>query len=381
MKNLLKSLIFRIFCLLAPICRPIFEREFKKEKIQRILIFQLGGIGDVLLTFPSIKALMDNFPKATLFVLTEFKDDLFGLFPYQEIISRKYRYEPKGKHKSMSKKLAFFISLRKANFDLIFNPNRGNAMMEASVMALIIGAPHRIGFEKEGAGFFNTIRTEFRYDRAIFEQNIGLLREIGIEIDVKDVAVRIPEADKTFADDFVRRHAIKKDDLLITIHIGARYDRNHKMWPTHNYAELIRKMVVRYKAIVILIGNEVELPRVSRIMSRLQHPHLISAVGKTTISQMAALISKSKLFIGNDSGPLHVAIALDIPSIGIFLVTSPDQLIPLHKKNVVAIRTTDSPPYLHQPFFRFRSTDAKIPDSIPVSRLTEAAEKIGILRN
>jgi ADP-heptose:LPS heptosyltransferase len=367
-----------IVCLFRPIYAVLFEREFKREEIEKILVFQLGGIGDVVQIFPTIKVLRDEFPSATISTLTRFNEDLFKLFPYPEIISRMYRYERSG---SILRKVAFFISLRKANFDLIFNPNRGNAMFEASVMALIIGAPHRLGFEKEGAGFFNTIRSEFRYDRAIFEQNLGLLRKIGIEIDVKDVAVRIPEADKTFGDDFVRRHAIKKDDLLITIHTEARYDKNYKIWPTHKYAELIRKMIVCYKAVVILIGNEVELPRVSRIMSRLQHPHLISTVGKTSISQMAALISKSKLFIGNDSGPLHLAIALDIPSIGIFMVTSPDQLIPLHKKNVVAIRTTDSPPYLHQPFFKFHSIDAKIPDSIPVSRVTEAAEKISVLRN
>ena len=65
--------------------------------------------GDVLRIFPAIRALSNEFPRATISTLTEFDNELFDLFPYPNIIFKKYRYDPKGKHKSIFKKLTFLI--------------------------------------------------------------------------------------------------------------------------------------------------------------------------------------------------------------------------------------------------------------------------------
>lgn len=376
MKELLKKPLLRILYLLGMLCRNLFKKQFQKEKVKQILVFQLGGIGDVLRIFPAIIAIRNNFPQATISILTEFGDELFDLFPYPRVISKKYCYDPRGKHKSILNKFRFFRSLNRMNFDLIYNPNRGNVIIEASIMTFIIGAPYRLGFEKNGAGFLNTMRTEFNYDQYIVEQNLKLLEKIGVTIEEQDIHIHIPERDKAFLNAFLRKYAIPTENFFVTVHPGAKHDGQYRMWPMEKYSRLIKEIISLYKATVILIGSKTEIPIASEISSKVQSPRFINTVGQTTIPQMAALISNSNLFIGNDSGPLHISIALKIPSIGIFGLSLPEQVIPVHQDHVIAIRARIKPTYIHQPFLKFSQRDLHTLDQISVQEVFEAVNKI-----
>ena len=375
-KEVFKKPIFQIMHLLGPFCGHLFEKPLPKKEIKKILVFQIGGIGDVLRIFPAIRALSNEFPRATISTLTEFDNELFDLFPYPNIIFKKYRYDPKGKHKSIFKKLTFLRTIKHDGFDLIYNPNRGVGIIEASIMAFIIGAPHRLGFEKNGAGFLNTMRIKFKYDRYILEQNLDLLRKIDVQIEDQDIHIQIPERDKIFLDTFLQKYAITKEKFFITVHPGAKHDGQYRMWPLEKYSKLIQEIVSHYKATVILIGSKTETAIASEISSKVQSHHLINTVGQTTIPQMTALISNSKLFIGNDSGPLHISIALKIPSIGIFGLSLPEQVIPIHQDHVIAIRARVKPTYIHQPFLKFSQRDLHTLDQISVQEVFEAVNKI-----
>ncbi|NUO07483.1 MAG: glycosyltransferase family 9 protein [Candidatus Brocadia sp.] len=375
MKELIKKPLLRIVYLLGIPCRHLFKKQFQKEKIQQILVFQLGGIGDVLRIFPAIIALRNNFPHATISTLTEFGDELFDLFPYPHAISEKYCYDPRGKHKSILNKFRFSRSLSRKNFDLIYNANRGNVIIEASIMAFIVGAPHRLGFEKNGAGFLNTVRITFKYDRYILEQNLDLLSKIDVKTEDQDIHIQIPERGKVFLDTFLKKYTIPAENFFITVHPGAKHDGQYRMWPLEKYSQLIRKIITRHKAIVILIGSKAETAIASVISSTVQSRNLINTAGQTTIPQMAALISNSNLFIGNDSGPLHIAIALKVPSLGIFSFTAPEQVIPVHQEHVITIKACNKPAYTHQPFLKFNQHDRKALEQISVQEVLEALDK------
>lgn len=374
-KEIVKKPFYRTMCLFGTLCGRLFEKPFHKKEIKKILIFQIGGIGDVLGIFPVIKALSDAFPEAAIATLSEFGDELFDLFPYSRINVKKYRYEPRGRHKSIGKKLTFFRAIKRDGFDLVYNSNRGVGMIEASVMAFLIGAPHRLGFEKNGAGFLNTIRVEFRYDQYILEQNFNLLKKIHVEAEEKDVRIRIPEKDKMFLSIFLKEYAISNEKLFITVHPGAKYYGQLKMWPLEKYSTLIKEILSLYKATIILIGNETERIFATEISSKVQSPDLINTMGKTTITQMAALIANSDLFIGNDSGPLHLAAALRVPSIGIFGFTAPEQVIPVHQKHITVIKARGKPAYIHQPFLQLHQDDTNALSQISVEEVLEAVHK------
>lgn len=346
LKELLKPPLFQGMTLLGRTLRPL-EASPSKDRIGKILVFQLGGIGDVLNVFPAIQALAEGFPRAELHTLTEFGDELFGLFPYSEQIARKHRYAPRGRHRPLAKKIAFFLSLRKEKFDLILNTNRGNIITETSIMAFMIGAPYRLGFDKDGRGVLNNVRLEFRYDEPILAQNLNLLRrKLGLDVRQTAVRLRIPDSDRVFSQSFLQR---EEDILVVAVHPGAKYFREFKMWPLENYCELIRQISLLYKAKFVLVGDAGEADAAETIRSRIESADIVNTAGKTTISQMAALIKDSDFFIGNDSGPLHIAIALNVSSIGIFGFTSPGQLLPLDLARVIALSPAGRPLYTHQP--------------------------------
>lgn len=365
-----------MMCLFGVLCGRFFERPFHKKEIKRILIFQIGGIGDVLRIFPVIKALRDEFPEAAIATLSEFGDELFDLFPYSHIKVKKYRYEPRGRHRSIVKKVTFFRAIKRDGFDLVYNSNRGVGIIEASVMAYLIGARHRLGFEKNGAGLLNTLRVEFRYDQYILEQNFNLLKKISVEVKEKDIRIRIPEKDKIFLSLFLKEHSIPEEKWFITVHPGAKYDGQHRMWPLEKYSTLIQEILSLYKATIILIGNEAERVLGTEISSKVQSPDLINTMGKTTITQMAAVLANSDLFIGNDSGPLHLAVALKTPSIGIFGFTAPEQVIPVHQEHVAVIKASGKPAYTHQPFLQFHRYNTHALAHISVEEVREAVRKI-----
>jgi ADP-heptose:LPS heptosyltransferase len=349
-----RKTLLRLFCWLGSRCAVAREASFQKNQVKKILVFQLGGIGDVLLTFPLIRKLSEAFPAARLSVLTEFGSELFGLHPQAGAISAYYRYEPRGRHRSPLHKYLFFRSVGRDGHDLILNTNRGNILAETAIMAYVMGCANRVGFDSEGAGFLNTTRIEFQYDRYILEQNLDLLTRIGIATGgEQDIPIHVPQEAKMAVGRWWQAHHVGRNDRVVVVHAGAKFDRLHKMWPLESYAALINEMVLRHRVKVILIGDRTEQTAAASICDTVRSRHLINAVGRTSLGEMAALIEAADLFIGNDSGPLHVAVALKKPCVAIFLSTSPETLLPARSDRIFVKRAATRPLYTHQPFFRY----------------------------
>jgi ADP-heptose:LPS heptosyltransferase len=370
-------MFFGLFCRVGSRWESRWEKPFQKDHVSKILLFQLGGIGDVLLTFPVIERVREAFPDSRLSVLTEFGKELFDLYPDSEAISTQYRYEPKGKHRSLTQKYRFFRSVGREGCDLILNTNRGNILVEASIMAYVMGAPHRLGFYRDGAGFLNTIRAEFQYDRYILEQNLDLLLNIGVpKKSGEEIPLRVPEQAKNTVQMWFQSHAVTHNDRVVVVHPGAKFDAAYKIWPLENFTELICEMISRYRAKVILIGDRTERTAASVISAGVQSANLVDRVGRTTIVEMAALIDAADLFIGNDSGPLHVAVALKKPCVGIFLATSPEQLLPADSDRIFVKRATNRALYAHQPLFRYKPSDRETLPRLPTSEVLETVDRI-----
>jgi heptosyltransferase-2 len=122
----------------------------------------------------------------------------------------------------------------------------------------------------------------------------------------------------------------------------------YKCWPLKNYIELIRILADDNHTAIILVGNEKEAVTGKKILEKVKRKNVINAMGKTTISQTAAIIHLSDLFIGNESGPLHIASALKIPSVAIFGATSPDQILSSGERCIVIRKDIPcSPCYTH----------------------------------
>lgn len=355
-KNLIKMPIRFLMTTFGYRFGNLFNKEFSKSDINRILVFQTGGIGDVLRIFPLIESLRSEFPNAKIATLTEYPPDIFKLMDNRSMINETLRFD--FKKKTFVEKMAFLLKLRRCDFDLVISPSRGSGMFECTIITFLIGKKWRIGFMKNGIGSLYTNKIDFQDNVSILKQNIDLLRAIGIKGNTKDprIKIEIPIEDLLFAQGLTKE---AKDKNRIIVAVSPTVSNHPELveWPLGNYIELSKTLIMNKNAFVILLGSERDREMSNSFEEKLgEKRYFKNFVGKTDLFKACALIKFCDLFVGNDSGLLHIANALSVPSVGIFGPTSPEQDVSFMNKNIVIIRhkIPCSPCYVHQPDFNFK---------------------------
>lgn len=350
----------------------------RPSEIREILVCPGGGgVGDLLLAYPAVRALKSNFPKAsiTLFVST-LNSEALSLFPDRDIISDLVFYYVKRGRNAFFHKMSLIWRLRQKHFGLSVFLSRGESMRDETFICSLIGAPHRLGFSRDRVGLHNTVKLEFRDDVPIVQQTLSLLKAAQLDTDCGTVRLKVPEEDMETAGSLIQEHHICGAGPFIVVHMGASWSAEHKCWPLESYSFLIRAIVRRFDAKVVLIGSKGETESGKKVFSEIGGLSVINTIGKTTIAQMAALIDLSDIFIGNDSGPLHLALALGTPSVAIFGPTSPQQIISSPELCIsLTSKVPCAPCYQHQAGFKPQCSDAICLKQIKVEEVLEAVER------
>lgn len=382
LKYTLRRPVIRFLMIIGRHAGAFFDKKLYKNSVRNILVIQFGGIGDVIRIFPSIRILHREFPAASISVFTEFNEEIFDLFADKHLISEFIQLDSRKKQKSFFKKLAIFKNLRAKGFDLIYNPGYGYGMMEFSIISFVIGAPYRIGFTKDGAGFLNTTKRELLDNVPVIEQQMQLLCMAGIRCNSDDLVdyLGIREECMEYARQFYESHGLMSAGTVVTVHPSAKWETQGRCWPLNRYTELIGELVKLYDARIIIVGGKKDDWVVRDIREKIGentiNNHLLSTVGDTSIHESAAIIAMSDLFIGNDSGLLHIAIGLNVPAIGIFGFTSSKQVIPSNSSAIAIEKYLPCRPcYRCQPLFRFQCKDAICLD-IPVADVMKSVNKL-----
>lgn len=355
---ILKSTLKGIFFLMLDACAFFFVRERplpgRGNEIERILVFEGGGIGDLLRIFPAIEALHANFPHASISLLASpHSQGVLSLFRGAEILSEVIDYDIRGKHRRWLAKLGLIASLRRRNFHLAYSPSRGEGMREHLLLSFLTGARHRIGFRIGRCGLLNTVRIEFQQgDVPIARQNLDLLHAAHLKTEESAVRLAVPEKERNAAVAILQKLGFIYSYPLVAVHAGAFWNARYRCWPIEKYISLIGRLLREVKAQIILVGSDAEAEAGERIEREIRDTSVVSLAGKTDIPLMAAVIGVSHIFIGNDSGPLHIASALKIPFIGIFGSTAPGQVLSHTHRGIILRRDMGCGPcYLHDPLF------------------------------
>lgn len=349
------------------------------SKMRKILVAEGGGIGDLIRVLPAIECLKDNFPAASISVLASPEaNEILSLFSKKDIVSEVIDYDLKSRHRGFLNKLFLILSLRKKHFDLIYAPDRGEGMREEVLMNFLTGVPHRLGFQNGRAGSLNTIKIELEENVPIVKQNLDILRHAGLQVTKEEIDLRIPEKDLLEAKLLIKQLIQGNTAPFITIQPGASWNAGYRCWPLENYIALIKRLTKELQLKVIIIGNTGDMETAGkRILKEVESPAIISVMGKTTLAQMAALIKVSNLFLGNDSGPLHIALALKIPSVAIFGSTSPEQVIGQHERCVAMRKNLAcSPCYVHQYDYRPDCKDFRCLNDITADEVFTAVKNV-----
>ena len=348
------------------------------EEFKKIAIVKLSAIGDVVHALPVASALRTRYPQAHLAWIVGGKGRaiLEGHPALDEIITfdkARWMSEFPYPHRTLSvlwRIGRFAHLLRTANFDLVIDLQ---GLMKSGVLTWLTGAGVRIGFssdrcrEAANARFTNCHVTPLEGDVHIVDQYLSLVRGLEIDTRLKQFKIHIPESDRTYIHDFLHKHQVAEDTLLVVINPGAGWET--KCWGEDNFARLADMITSEIGGLVMFLWGPSELPLVKSIQKKMCQPSLRAC--PTSLKQSMALMERAHLFIAGDTGPLHIAAALGIPCVGIFGPTSPERNGPYGQNHKVI--QTDVP---CRSCYRRFCTSKECMESIQADKILEAVSEM-----
>ena len=281
--------------------------------IKKILVVNLGGMGDFLLSLAAVSALRGFYKDSqiVLLTITRTKPVAEAFTYFDEIISFDFSFW--GAFKQA-------LTLRRRGFDLALNMRTLVSWKGALKMAFLfylIGAKCRAGRDTAGRGFFLDIKAPEDDIGSLpeYEYDLNTVRALGIPAEFSLPRIPIRDEETVYIDNFLETHNIKPQDRLIGINPFAPWES--KCWPIKNFAALIKALQKEFPCKIVITGSNDEAPSAFRLQS-LSSAELAIAAGKTTFGQLAALIKRCSLYITNDTGPMHIAAISQSPLIALF---------------------------------------------------------------
>ncbi|CAN2042204.1 Glycosyltransferase family 9 protein [Candidatus Magnetomoraceae bacterium gMMP-15] len=297
-------------------------------QMKRLLVVRLDHIGDMVMTSPFLRELRRNLPDAriTLVVLPS----VFNLVencPYvNEVLSCDWvdtrdvhRFQHYWKAWRFAKR-----ALRKRPFDLAILPRRGIDVSHAAILAYFSCSQYRVGYSDKDSDakieYFriNDCLLTHVLDSNIMkhevESNLELLRFLKADIQDDKIELWISNKDKLYAENILKSKGINKDNLLIAF-APSKWDPRC-VWPISRFADLALWIHKTYDAKIIILGGKDDELLGQQIKKKLGN-NVMNVAGQTTLRQASALLEYCKLFVGNDSGPKHLAAAAGVPIIEI----------------------------------------------------------------
>jgi len=308
---------------------------------KRILIIEVNWIGDVLFSTPFIRAVREANPGAHIACLVHPRcvEMLEGNPRINEIIA----YDEEGRHRSLVGKLKLVTALRAKRFDTAFILHRS---FTKALLAMLAGIPERIGYATKNRARVLTKAIDEPADAAHkVEYFLDIARGAGISPNSVSYEFFINGADRDFIKGFLGENGVSAQDKVVVICPGGNWDP--KRWPRSNYAALADELIEKYKVKVVVAGAKKDVLLAEDIKRMMKNSPVI-ACGRTTLKQLAALFEVSKLVVANDTGPMHLAVAMKADTIALFGPTSPKLTGPYGGDNYKVIfktRDCDVPCY------------------------------------
>ena len=285
------------------------------QDIEKILILRPDGIGDALNSTPAISALRHAYQDAHIsIVLRPPGAEILCMNPHiDEIII----YDPDGLHSSLTARLRFIKGLRSGGYDLAV-VLRDSA--RCNFMSYVSGARYRIG-RRAGRKMFSFTLTHAvrkrdpKGTKHEIRRNMDVVRLAGAKNEGSgELVLCLSDDERAWAQDFLHSRDADTADPLAGIHPGgSSYD---KLWPAEYFAHVSDQLAQIYGARTILFSGPGEEPLMEQIQSLMTYPPILAA--RLKLRQSAALIERCSLFLCNDSGPMHIAVALKVPTVAIF---------------------------------------------------------------
>jgi ADP-heptose:LPS heptosyltransferase len=288
----------------------------RQQPIQRIAIFRALHLGDLLLSVPALRSLRAGFPQAEI--------TLIGL-PWAEwFVNRFHRYVDRliefagfpgilEVDYDPERSNAGIDALRREDFDLVIQLHGSGETSNPFIQAITCPDKLSAGLYLGQRPSFLTYAAEYPSKAPEVLRSLTLTGALGCPDTGTALELPLLPADHEEADALL--HTFPGARPLIGMHAGARSPA--RRWPPERFAAVADSLAREYGARILLTGTASEAELVAGVAARMTEP-AVNFTGATSLGGLAALISRLDLFISNDTGPAHIAHALDTPSVTIF---------------------------------------------------------------
>jgi lipopolysaccharide heptosyltransferase II len=283
--------------------------------IRKILIVNVNWIGDVLFSTPFIRSVRQAYPDAHIACLLHprCKEMLESNPRLNEIII----YDEEGSHRGIIGKAILVNQLRRKGFDTAFLLHRS---FTKAFLTFLAGIRQRIGYATKNRSVILTKEVD-EPDGQVHkvEYFLNIARAVGINPTDLSYEFFVDDDDKKSVNAILLREGIADKDRIIVLCPGGNWDP--KRWPKENFAGLGDLLAAKTGARIIISGAKKDAALAEDIKGMMKTGPVITA-GKTTLRQLGALLSRASLVIANDSGPMHMAVAMKAKTIALFGPTS-----------------------------------------------------------
>ncbi len=288
----------------------------KRERtMQRIAIFRALQLGDLLVAVPALRAMRKRFPTAEI--------TLIGLPWASSFVQRFNRYIDRfiefpgfpgieEVEVKPERTVCFLEEQRAYNYDLVIQMHGDGRA--SNPFALQLGGSVTVGYYKGKRPAGLTTGRKYPEGLSEIERNLALARLL--DCPDEDPRLEFPLFNHDYAEAAALLHRLPLATRpWIGIHAGARPPS--RRWPVKYFAQVADTFAQRFNAQIILTGGPGEKSIVQQVAD-LMATRPLNIAGETSLGGLAALISELDLFISNDTGPAHIANAVDVPSVTIF---------------------------------------------------------------
>ncbi|HOW87189.1 MAG TPA: lipopolysaccharide heptosyltransferase II [Candidatus Omnitrophota bacterium] len=311
---------------LEQMVRKTIEVYQEVRKRRKILVIKLGAMGDLILVVPSLRMLRERFPDASITLLVDRKlAPIVSACPYLNdmiLVDRK-------KLSNLFYLLKTARRVRREGFDISVDLHNNKW---THLLAYLGGVIQRFGFSRGKWGFLlNRPDRTFEVGDSPIRHQFRVLSKAGV-IKFDDALELWPKpADLEKAKEAITTLEPKEHTKIVGFVMGSSPNWPSKRWPADHFVNLAKRLLEKYDARIVLIGSPQEADLAKPFYS-FKSGAVLDLTGKTALEELPAFFKQFHLVVTGDTAPLHVAAAMNIPTVALFGPTDAKRHVPPGKR-------------------------------------------------